>query len=77
MANLKPAFTDCPCGEHHELAPGILAVYDQVTAGLDPSIKVQVAGIGSWSVPRVYLACHGVIGGELPELAERYGWPKV
>ena len=30
-----------------------------------------------WFVPRVYIACHGLKAGELPELAGRYRFEKV
>ncbi len=67
--------TNCPCGSAHEMTPGILAIYDQVTAGADPLIKVQITGCGTWLIPRLYIACHGIKGAEVEALAAQYGWP--
>ncbi len=32
---------------------------------------------GSWHVPRVYIAIHGLEAEELGALADKYGWEKL
>lgn len=59
------------------MTPGVLAAFDQVTAGLPETIPVEVTGSGKWLVPRIYIACHGLKGHELAGLAEQYGWPSA
>jgi hypothetical protein len=49
-------------------------VFDQVTAGLDETVRVTVRGVGAYEVPRLFIACHRFAGADLPELAERYGF---
>ena len=66
----------CPCGEIHLLAAHIRAAYDQATAGKPSTVKVVSPG-GTWLVPRIFLAAHGVKATELPALAERYGFEAV
>ena len=67
----EPAVTgQCPCGEVHELPAPVRAV----TAGLSPLVRVFVPDAGCWLVPRIYIAVHGLKAGELPDLAERYGF---
>jgi hypothetical protein len=68
------AMTDlcCPCGEIHELSARTRVAYDNITAGLPPTVVITVTA-GSWHVPRIYLAAHGLRAAELPALAEQYG----
>ena len=72
---VQSVVTTCPCGSTHPMAPGVLAVLDQITAGLPATIAIDVVGSGKWLVPRVYIACHGIKGADVPALAEQYGWP--
>jgi hypothetical protein len=34
-------------------------------------------GGGSWRVPRLFIACHGLKATDLPQLAAVYGWEPV
>jgi hypothetical protein len=73
---------ECPCGSVHEFPavrhtvrgprPAVLA--DLLRRR--PRPKVTVPG-GTWRVPRVWVAAHGLKADELPALAERYGWEKI
>jgi hypothetical protein len=67
----------CPCGQPHVISRRVWDQFRAVTAGLPPDETVTVAGSGSWKVPRVYVAVHGLKAVEVPALAERYGWPKI
>jgi hypothetical protein len=67
---------ECPCGQVHELSAAVRASYENVTAGLPPAVPVTV-GRRTWQVPRIYIAVHGLKAGELPELAERYGFAEA
>jgi hypothetical protein len=64
----------CPCGEVHELSAAVRGAYEPVTAALPPDAVINVKGVGSWVVPKIYIAVHGLKADELPELAERYRW---
>jgi hypothetical protein len=66
----------CPCGDLHELSAAARAAYDAVTAGLPAEVGVKTPG-GSWLVPRVFIAVHGLEAAELPGLAERYGFARL
>ena len=63
----------CPCGEVHELSAAVRAAYEKVTARLPSLVPVETAA-GTWLVPRIYIAVHGLRADELPALAERYGF---
>jgi hypothetical protein len=65
--------TACPCGEVHELSARVRAAYEAVTGGLPADAKIEIEG-RVWSVPKIYIAVHGLKAGELPALAEKYGW---
>lgn len=54
----------------------VLARLDQITAGRPDTVLIALSG-GSWLVPRLYIACHGLKAAELPRLAERYGFERV
>jgi hypothetical protein len=49
------------------------AAFQRVTRGLPETVEVEVSG-RKWLVPRLYMALHGIIAAQLPQLAERYGW---
>ena len=67
---------DCPCGDIHELSAKTRVAYDNVTAGLPPTVVVSVDG-QAWHVPRIYLAAHGLKAADLPALAGRYSFKRA
>jgi hypothetical protein len=69
----RAATPRCPCGEVHELSAAVRARYEGVTAGLASSVPVTTPD-GRWLAPRIYIAVHGLKAGELPALAEQYGF---
>lgn len=66
----------CPCGEVHELSAATRGAYEAVTAGLPAEVKVEAPG-GTWLVPRIFIAVHGLKAAELPGLAERHGFART
>jgi hypothetical protein len=72
----KVSVIGCPCGASHQMDARTKAEYDKVTAGIDPLITVTT-GAGSWRVPRIFIACHGVKASELAEVAEQYGFDRA
>lgn len=67
------AWLGCPCGEQHLLPAQPLLEFD-TALGAD----ITVTGTaGSWLVPRVFIAAHGLKEAELPALAAAYGWPEA
>ncbi len=67
------AVAECPCGEVHELSAATRAAYEDVTGRLSPDVLVSAPG-GSWRVPRIFIAVHGLKAADLTALAERYGF---
>lgn len=45
-------------------------------AGLGETIVVTTPD-GSWRVPRIYIAAHGIAGAEVRTLAEVFAWERV
>jgi hypothetical protein len=66
----------CPCGTMHSMDAKTKRDYDAVTADVDPLITVTT-GAGSWRVPRIFIACHGVKADEMADVAERYGFERA
>ena len=66
----------CPCGAVHEMSRAAAAAYESVTAGKPAAVPLSTTA-GSWLVPRVFIACHGVKADDLARLAERYGFERV
>lgn len=66
----------CPCGAAHDMADDVWAAFERATAGLPADVNV-VTGTGTFTVPRVYIACHGLRAAEVPELAGRYGFGRL
>jgi hypothetical protein len=66
----------CPCGEIYELPAAARAAYAAVTAMVPPDVVAETPD-GRWSVPRIYIAVHGLKAAELPELADRHGFPSA
>ena len=67
---------DCPCGSGHEMPHAALDAYRRVTAGKPATVPLSTTR-GTWRVPRIYIACHGIKADELPEIAARYGFERV
>jgi hypothetical protein len=44
---------------------------------LGPNVKVEVTGLGSWIVPRHFIALHGLKAQELPQLAKQFGFAEA
>lgn len=65
----------CPCGQVHELAADARAAYEAATAGMAPVVRVTTED-GSWLVPRIFIAVHGLSAADLPALAGRYGFER-
>ena len=66
----------CPCGAAHRLGAGIWERYARLAGRVPPAVKVQAPG-GTFLVPRIFVACHGLKAAELPELAGRYGFERA
>lgn len=67
------AWFDCPCGESHLLPAQPILKFD---TELGPLITVTTDA-GSWRVPRVWIAAHGLKAAELPVLAVERGWEQA
>lgn len=67
--------TGCCCGERHEVTPNLAVVLTQVKE-LGEAIEISTLG-GSWKVPRVYIAVHGLKAHEVGVLAKKYGWKEA
>jgi hypothetical protein len=67
----------CPCGFplHYQNIERREAVQD-IIAEKGAYINLATAD-GTWSVPRHYIALHGIGAIDLAYLAEKYGWEKV
>lgn len=75
MSALIPDWTDsCPCGKglHYTNATTAEMVKEMVCA-FGPLLLVKVPGLGTWLVPRHYIALHGLKAADLPNL----GFEKV
>jgi hypothetical protein len=72
----------CPCGEVHLIRADLWAACERMMeiAG-DPLAIVTVRDVGTFRVPRLFLACHTahgtVSGSEFAGLAERFGFERV
>ena len=75
MSDLLTEVDGCPCGDRHLMTARAAEALEHVTAGLPATVKVSAPG-GSWLVPRLYIACHGLKAADLPALAERYGFER-
>ena len=60
--------TNCPCGdEHPNLAKAVADMHP------DPLVDVKTPE-GTWRVPRLWIAAHGLAARDLPKLAEQNGF---
>lgn len=65
----------CACGQSlHYSDPVMRQMVAELVDALGPDVTVEVPGVGSFRVPRHYIALHGVKAVDLPALAARYGW---
>jgi hypothetical protein len=67
----------CACGHPlHYRDPATERAVRQLVAHLGPDIQITTPA-GTWLVPRHYVALHGISEVELPQLADRLGFPRV
>jgi len=66
---------NCPCGQTHDGSPSLPHVA-RLVEQMGETVVVTVPG-GSWHVPRIYIAMHGLKAEELKVLADKYGWKKL
>lgn len=67
----------CCCGLGHTFQTLLVFRYlTRMIAELGPVIRITTP-IGTWMVPRIYIAAHGLRAQDLPHLAEKYGWPRL
>lgn len=64
----------CPCGSVHLMSPAGYEGFLASTAGRPPTITATSRS-GAWTVPRIYIALHGLTAWQLPRLADLYSWP--
>lgn len=64
----------CSCGEAHDVDDAKVARFLSVVDTLDGDLKVGTPD-GMWSVPAVYVLCHGSKG--IAEAAQRYGFGRI
>lgn len=64
----------CPCGEDHDESTDAWKAVRNLVEKLGALVTVTIGGVGSWKVPRVYIALHGLKAQDLPTLAQTYGW---
>jgi len=69
---LTATATRCPYGNSHVIVGEARAILDTVP----PTVIVQTLW-GRYSVPRIYIAAHGLKAWDVPQLAKKYGWEKV
>lgn len=67
----------CICGEDHEFHEDVFNLLMMNIVLIGATVEITIVGTGTWRVPRVYLAAHGVKANELPEVAARYGFERV
>lgn len=65
---------DCDCGVSHP--PEGLEHVIELIKTLGPLVRVHTSK-GTWEVPRLYIAVHGLSEPRVPTLARRYRWRKI
>lgn len=74
---IHPKIVLCGCGQPlHYTDPANEAIMCRMVDKFGEFQTVTVAG-RSWRVARHFIALHGVIGYQLPELAMRYGFEEI
>ena len=69
--------TLCPCGKPlHYTDNGIQKWVEEMIAEHGPTTNVTVEG-RTWKVPRHYIALHGLMAFDLPNLAKTHDWEEV
>jgi hypothetical protein len=67
----------CACGAPLHYTNSFTREYmESMVKRLGENIRVQVSG-RTWLVPRHYIALHGVMGAEIEQLAQEFGFPEV
>ena len=66
----------CPCGAVHERSRAAAVAYEKVTAGKPATVTLSSTA-GSWLVPRIFVACHGIKADDLAQIAERYRFERM
>jgi hypothetical protein len=66
----------CCCGNQHYFSPVTVAYMARVLADKGP-LQTVTTTHGSWLVPRVYIAAHGLKETNVSELAETFGWQRA
>lgn len=67
----------CPCGKPlHYSSKAREYMMLQMVRQLGETVPVSTPA-GKWAVPRHFIALHGFEAGELPALAQRYGFKKL
>jgi hypothetical protein len=61
----------------HYSSAEVQDIVEAQIARLGPTIAVAVSGGVSYRVPRVWIACHGIQGWTLPQVAAEKGWEIV
>jgi hypothetical protein len=69
-----PIVQDCPCGQQHEVRQAISALFGPDR--LDPSWPVRTTR-GTYRVPRVYIACHGMDRADIERAAIQHAFERV
>ena len=65
----------CDCGEPlHYSNPDSQRIVEELIRLKGSHLKVEVLGLGTWFVPRHYIALHGLRAVDLPRLAKLYKW---
>lgn len=62
----------CDCGQRHALDESIATVL----AHLGPTEEIT-RPTGTFLVPRLYIAAHGLPGRNIKRLAEQFGWSRA
>jgi hypothetical protein len=65
----------CSCGDIHELPAEAREFWGLFFDGLPPRVPVTAPG-GTWLVPRIYIAVHGLKADDLPQLAAAHRWER-
>lgn len=69
--------TDCCCGVAHRMKQASWDTYRQSVKGKRSTVPVGNGVTGCWRVPRIFIACHGLLAAALPALAAKYEWEEV
>jgi len=65
----------CPCGADHS-SHQFWPVLIELVQSLGETVVITTPQ-GSWKVPRIFIAMHGIKERDLATLAQEHGWEKV